>query len=78
VSRQKAQRLVWLAASVRLVKVRLDHPIARCMELAHKLREHWGLGLAKVAPSAPGEPGLLTGVAALGAAEIELPARALA
>ena len=71
VSRQKAQRLVSLAASAGLVKVRLDHPIARCMELARDLSERWDLRLAKVAPSAPGAPGLLTGVAALGAAEIE-------
>ena len=30
VSRQKAQRLVSHAASAGLVKVRLEHPIARC------------------------------------------------
>lgn len=71
VSRQKAQRLVSLAASAGLVKVRLDHPIARCMELARDLQERWELRLAKVAPSAPGAPGLLTGVASLAAAEIE-------
>lgn len=71
VSRQKAQRLVSLAASAGLVKVRLDHPIARCMELALDLRERWGLELAKVAPSAAAAPGLLTGVASLAAAEIE-------
>ena len=34
ISRQTAQRLVSLAMSERLIKVRLDHPIARCMELA--------------------------------------------
>jgi DNA-binding transcriptional regulator LsrR (DeoR family) len=71
VSRQKAQRLVSLAAAAGLVKVRLDHPIARCMELARDLAERWDLGLAKVAPSATGAPGLLTGVASLAAAEIE-------
>ena len=32
ISRQSAQRLVALAVSERLVKVRLDHPIARCMD----------------------------------------------
>ena len=40
VSRQSAQRLVSLAVSEKLIKVRLDHPIARCMELsATDLRE---------------------------------------
>ena len=37
ISRQAAQRLVSLAISERLIKVRLDHPIARCMELAAAL-----------------------------------------
>lgn len=60
-----------LAASAGLVKVRLDHPIARCMELARDLQARWDLKLAKVAPSATGAPGLLTGVAALAAGEIE-------
>src|SRR5439155_19538063 len=34
VSRQTAQRLVSLAVSRRLIKVRLDHPIAECLRLA--------------------------------------------
>ncbi len=38
ISRQAAQRLVSLAISERLIKVRLDHPIARCMELAAALQ----------------------------------------
>ena len=71
VSRQKAQRLVSLAASAGLVKVRLDHPIGRCMELAARLRERWPLGICEVAPSTPGAPGLITGAAAAAAAEIE-------
>ena len=33
ISRQSAQRLVSLAISERLIKVRLDHPIAKCLEL---------------------------------------------
>ena len=37
VSRQSAQRLVSLAVSEKLIKFRLDHPIARCMELSRKL-----------------------------------------
>lgn len=71
VSRQKVQRLVSLATTAGLVKVRLDHPIARCMELAAALRGRWGLGVCEVAPSTDGAPGLLAGVAAAAAAELE-------
>lgn len=71
VSRQSAQRLVSLAVSEKLVKVRLDHPIARCMELAHGLSEKFGLVSCEVAPSDPDAPAALTGVAQLAAGEIE-------
>ena len=71
VSRQKAQRLVSLAASAGLVKVRLDHPIARCMELEAALRARWTLRIAKVVPSAEGARTLLTGIASAAAEEIE-------
>ena len=71
VSRQSAQRLVSLAVSEKLVKVRLDHPIARCMELAHGLAEKFDLCSCEVAPSDPGAPAALTGVAQLAASEIE-------
>src|SRR5580692_5172083 len=37
VSRQSAQRLVSIAVSAGLVKVRVDHPIARCLDLARAL-----------------------------------------
>ena len=39
VSRQSVQRLVSLAVSERLVKVRIDHPIGRCMDLRDALVE---------------------------------------
>lgn len=71
VSRQSAQRLVSLAVSERLVKVRLDHPIARCMELSHALTDKFGLASCEVVPSDPATPGLLTGVAIAGATEME-------
>lgn len=71
VSRQSAQRLVSLAVSEKLVKVRLDHPIARCMELAHGLREKFGLISCEIAPTDPDAPAALTGVAQLAAGEIE-------
>lgn len=71
VSRQKAQRLVSQAAQAGLVKVRLDHPIARCMELAAALHDRWPLEVAQVAPSDPSVPDLLAGVAAQAAIEME-------
>ena len=37
VSRQTAQRLVSLSISEKLIKVRLDHPIANCLELAERV-----------------------------------------
>lgn len=71
VSRQSAQRLVSLAVSERLVKVRLDHPIARCMELGAALCDRFGIEAAEVVPSDPEAPGLITGVAIAGAAAME-------
>ena len=54
VSRQSAQRLVSLAVSEGLIKVRLDHPIANCMELAERLRSRFALDRVEVVPSDPG------------------------
>ena len=71
VSRQKAQRLVAQAAQAGLVKVRLEHPIARCMELSARLRDRFALRVAEVAPSDPAAPDLLDGIAALAATEME-------
>ncbi|RYG91120.1 sugar-binding transcriptional regulator [Loktanella sp. IMCC34160] len=71
VSRQSAQRLVAVAVSERLVKVRMDHPIARCMDLSGALRDRFGVDFCEVVPSDPDAPGLLTGVAIAAAVEIE-------
>ncbi len=71
VSRQSAQRLVSLAVSEKLVKVRLDHPIARCMELSDSLRREYGLIGCEVVPSDPDAPSSIVGVAQAGAAEME-------
>lgn len=71
VSRQTAQRLVAMAVSERLVKVRLDHPIGRCMDLAQALGDRWGLRLSEVVPSDPAAPDLLAGVASAAAALLE-------
>ena len=71
VSRQSAQRLVSLAVSEKLVSFRLDHPIARCMELARILAQRFELRSCQVAPSDPDAPTSLTGVAQLAASEME-------
>ena len=71
VSRQTAQRLVSLSVSEGLIKVRLDHPIGRCMELAEKLRQRFALDLVEVVPSDPESSSTVTGVAQAAAAEIE-------
>jgi DNA-binding transcriptional regulator LsrR (DeoR family) len=51
VSRQAVQRLVALAVSEKLIKFRLDHPIAECMALGEELRAHYGLAFCSVQPS---------------------------
>ncbi|RVV96993.1 sugar-binding transcriptional regulator [Mesobaculum littorinae] len=71
VSRQSAQRLVSLAVTERLIKVRLDHPIGQCMELSRAMRDRFGLRLCEIVPSDPAAPDLLTGVAIAAAAELE-------
>jgi DNA-binding transcriptional regulator LsrR (DeoR family) len=71
VSRQTAQRLVSLSVSEGLVKVRLDHPIGRCMELAEELRTRYSLDLAEVVPSDSSSDSTVLGVAQAAAAEIE-------
>ena len=71
ISRQAAQRLVSLSVSEGLIKVRLDHPIARCMELAEQLRARFGLDLSEVVPSDPGSASSVLGIAQAAAAEIE-------
>ena len=71
VSRQSAQRLVSLAVSEGLVKVRVDHPIATCLDLAEQLRRRFALDFIEVTPSDPGSASLTLGVADAAAAEIE-------
>ncbi len=71
ISRQSAQRLVSLAMAERLIKVRLDHPISACLELADALREKYGLKHAEVVPSDPAGASSTVGIAEAGAAEIE-------
>ena len=51
VSRQSAQRLVSLAVSEKLIKFRLDHPIARCMELSGQLSQRFDLQSCEIVPT---------------------------
>jgi DNA-binding transcriptional regulator LsrR (DeoR family) len=71
ISRQSAQRLVSLAVDERLIKVRLDHPIAACLELAEALRKKYGLRHSEVVPSDPAGVSSTVGIAEAAAAEIE-------
>ncbi len=76
VSRQTAQRLVSLAVSEGLVRVRLDHPIARCLELGHELRVRFALDFVEVVPTDPGSTSTTIGIAEAAGAEIEKRLRA--
>ncbi len=71
VSRQTAQRLVSLAVSEKLIKVRLDHPIGRCIELADRLKERFGLQMCEVSPADPGSASDTLGVAQCAAGVLE-------
>jgi DNA-binding transcriptional regulator LsrR (DeoR family) len=71
ISRQSAQRLVSLAISERLIKVRLDHPIARCLELGAALKKRFDLRFCEVAPTDPGSTSSTLGIAQAAAAELE-------
>ncbi|ODN71962.1 sugar-binding transcriptional regulator [Methylobrevis pamukkalensis] len=76
ISRQSAQRLVSLAMTERLIKFRLDHPIAACLELSRRLAERFGLGVCEVVPSDPAATSTTLGLAEAGGAEIERRLRA--
>lgn len=71
ISRQAAQRLVSLSISKKLIKVRLDHSLANCMELANRLRQKYGLGFVDVVPSDPQSLSDTVGIAEAGAAMLE-------
>lgn len=71
VSRQTAQRLVSLAVTEGLIRVRLEHPIAETMDLADRLGARFGLTLVEVVPSDPASPSTTLGIAEAVAAEIE-------
>jgi DNA-binding transcriptional regulator LsrR (DeoR family) len=71
ISRQSAQRLVSLSVSEGLIKVRLDHPIGRCMDLAARLKSRFALDLVEIVPSDPASTSTTIGLAEAAAAEIE-------
>jgi DNA-binding transcriptional regulator LsrR (DeoR family) len=71
ISRQSAQRLVSLSISEGLIKVRLDHPIGRCMDLASRLKSRFALDLVEVVPTDSHSQSTTIGIAEAAAAEIE-------
>jgi DNA-binding transcriptional regulator LsrR (DeoR family) len=71
VSRQSAQRLVALATRERLVKFRLDHPIAKCMDLAQRLKDRYGLDFCEVTLADPSSDDPALGIAQVAATEME-------
>ncbi|MCC9624623.1 sugar-binding transcriptional regulator [Thalassospira sp. MA62] len=71
VSRPTAQRLVSTAISEGLVKVRLDHPIAHCMELAREICEKFDLAGCDVVPTDPAAPEAMFGMAQAAATHLE-------
>lgn len=50
-SRQAVQRLVSFAVSEKLIKFRMDHPIASCMEIADRIKDRFGLEFCDVTPA---------------------------
>jgi DNA-binding transcriptional regulator LsrR (DeoR family) len=71
VSRQTAQRLVSLAVTERLIKVRFDHPLGRCLELSDRLKETYGLVGCEVVPADPTSNSETLGIVEAAAAEME-------
>ena len=62
-SRQAVQRLVALAVSEKLIKFRLDYPIASCTELAASLTERYELEFCDVVPGDPDVSTAMAGIA---------------
>ncbi|PKQ07066.1 MAG: hypothetical protein CVT71_01225, partial [Alphaproteobacteria bacterium HGW-Alphaproteobacteria-10] len=69
-SRQAVQRLVALAVGEKLIKFRLDHPLATGMALAERLKQRFALEFCDVAPSDPAAPSSVAGVAGALAARL--------
>jgi DNA-binding transcriptional regulator LsrR (DeoR family) len=71
ISRQTAQRLVSLAVTERLIKVRFDHPLGRCLELSDKMKDRFGLESCEVVPADPASTSETLGIVEAAAAEME-------
>ncbi len=71
VSRQTAQRLVSLAVSAKLIRVRLDHPLANCLALSKQLKDRFELDTVEVVPADPDAKSNTLGIAEAAAAELE-------
>lgn len=71
ISRQRAQRLVAKAHAENLVRVRIDHPIAECLELERDLKRRFDLQSAWVGPAAGKGIDPLTGLAPFAAPILE-------
>lgn len=71
ISRQSAQRLVALATRERIVKVRLDHPVAHCLDLSAALKERYGLSYCEVTFADPTSDDPALGIGKVAAQEIE-------
>lgn len=71
ISRQTAQRLVALAITEKLIKVRLDHPIASCLALAEALSRRFALGYCEIVPSDPASSSVVLGIAEAAAGYLE-------
>ncbi|MEM7041946.1 MAG: sugar-binding transcriptional regulator [Pseudomonadota bacterium] len=61
-SRQAVQRLVSFAVNEKLIKFRMDHPIASCMSLAQEIAERHQLEFCDVVPTDRAEPESIGGV----------------
>lgn len=71
VSRQRAQRLVSRAMSEGLIHVRIEHPIAACLELEQALSDRFGLIRARVAPGLGSGADAVRAIAPSAARELE-------
>lgn len=70
-SRQAVQRLVAFAVSEQLVKFRIDHRIAACMDLAKRLEDAYQLDFAEVSPTDQAREASRMGVAIIAAERLE-------
>ncbi|AJE49025.1 sugar-binding transcriptional regulator [Celeribacter indicus] len=63
ISRQRVQRLVARASAEGMIRVRIDHPIAECLELERALKSRFALDAAWISPGLAAGADPLTGLA---------------